>query len=220
MSESPHGQSASTDRVRRFWVDPRFVIGIVLVAASVVGVVAIVLAADRTVEVFAAPSALVPGDRVTADTLESRFVRFDEAQAAYLSPATMPSAGLVVVRAVSTGELVPLSAVAQSASQRVASVVVPVSTGLPASIGPTAVVDVWSASETERGEFGPPAVLAPSATVVRVIESTGFVAGSQSSGVELLVSRDRLARVLEAVANGDALSLVPVSIPVSSQVQR
>lgn len=207
-------KSTSGSGSRRFWFDGRFLVGILLVAASVVAVVGIVTAADRTVEVYAAPAALSPGDRVSIGALESRFVRLDGAESVYLSPATVPSSGLTVVRPITAGELIPLSAVGQSASQRVASVVIPVTTGLPASIGPNAVVDVWGAAEVEHGRFGPPSVLVSSATVVRVLESTGFIAGSSSAGVELLVTRDRLARVLEAVANGSALSLVPVSIPV------
>lgn len=220
MSRSPQPQQGSRDSARRFWFDPRFLIGIVLVAASITAVVGIVMTADRTVEVYAAPAALAPGDRVSADSLESRFVRLEGAQDTYLSPLTLPSGGLVVVRAVSPGELVPLTAVGQSVGQRVASVVIPVSTALATSIGPNSVVDVWSAAETEHGVFGPPSVLVSSATVVRVVESTGFIAGSNSGGVELLVSRGRIARVLEAVANSDALSLVPVSIPVSQRVDR
>ncbi|HRN28370.1 MAG TPA: hypothetical protein PK781_03800 [Terrimesophilobacter sp.] len=220
MSRSPQPRQGSRGAPRGFWADPRFLIGIALVAVSITAVVGIVLTADRTVEVYAAPAALAPGDRVSADSLESRFLRLDGAHDTYLSPSTMPSGGLVVVRPVSTGELVPLTAVGQSVGQRVASVVIPVSMGLASSIGPNSVVDVWSAPETEHGVFGPPSVLVSSATVVRVLESTGFIAGSTTGGVEVLVSRDRIARVLEAVANSDALSLVPVSIPVSPKGER
>lgn len=220
MPPTPQTPKAPREARRRYWFDARFLIGIILVVASIAAVVGIVLNADRTVEVYAAPAALAPGDQVNASALESRFVRLDKAHDTYLTPSTMPSTGLIIVRAVSAGELVPLSAVGQSASQRVASVVIPVSTGLPTSVGPNSVVDVWSAPELEHGQYGPPSVLVSSATVVTVLESTGFIAGSSSSGVELLVSRDRVARVLEAVANSDALSLVPVSIPVSPKADR
>jgi hypothetical protein len=74
------------------------------------------------------------------------------------------------------------------------------------------VVDLWSAHETEHGVFGPPAVLVGSATVVRVITPDGLVAGTTRS-VELLVSRSKTASVLEAVANQDAMSVVPVALP-------
>lgn len=213
-ARQPRGESAPAAAKRRFWFDPRFVIGIVLVVVSVASVVGIVLSADRTVQVYAAGGALYPGDRVTAGDLESRFVRFDGVENLYLSEATLPAEGLVAVRTIAAGELVPIAALGQSVGQRVASVVVSVSTPPPRSIAPTSVVDLWSASEVDHGVFGAPSVLVPSATVVRVLEFSGFIAGAQSVGVELLVPRERIARVLEAVANGDALSIVPVSVPV------
>lgn len=213
-SRQSRSESGSTAAKGKFWFDPRFAIGIVLVLVSVASVVGIVLSADRTVQVYAAAGALHPGDRVTASDLESRFVRLDGAQNIYLSHETLPPEGLIAVRTVAAGELVPVSALGQSVGQRVASVVVSVSTQLPRSIAPTSVVDLWSASEIDHGVFGAPSVLVSSATVVRVLESSGFIAGAQTVGVELLVPRERIARVLEAVANGDAMSLVPVSVPV------
>lgn len=208
------GENGSGAVKGRFWFDPRFAIGVVLVLGSVASVVGIVLSADRTVQVYAAAAALHPGDRVTASDLESRFVRLDGAESIYLSHETLPREGLIAVRTIAAGELVPVSALGQSAGQRVASVVVSVSTQLPRSIAPTSVVDLWSAGEVDHGVFAAPSVLVSSATVVRVLESSGFIAGAQTVGVELLVPRERIARVIEAVANGEAMSLVPVSVPV------
>lgn len=199
---------------KSFWFDPRFAIGVGLVVVSVLGVYGIIAAVDRTVEVFSAASPLSPGDRIYADDLVSQSVRLGELGGKYLSPKDLPNDGLLVTRAVAAGELVPTSALGDAASIRVASVVVPVNGTLSKSIAPGTVVDVWSAAETDHGVFGPPAVLVGSATVVRVIESGGLVSGGGSSGVELLVPRDKVARVLEAVANGDAISLVPLSLPV------
>lgn len=213
-SRQTGGEGSTTATKRRFWFDPRFAIGVVLVVVSVASVVGIVLSVDRTVQVYAATGALHPGDRVTEGELEPRYVRLDGVEEAYLTQATLPKAGLVVVRTVAAGELVPLAALGQAVGTRVASVVVSVSTQLPKSIGPTSVVDLWTAPEIDNGVFGPPSVLVPSATVVRVLESSGFIAGAQAVSVELLVPRDRIARVLEALANGDAMSLVPVNLPV------
>jgi hypothetical protein len=81
------------------------------------------------------------------------------------------------------------------------------------------VVDVWAAREGDSDTFGPPSVLVPSATVVRVIEADGIIAGAAAVNVELLVPRARTARILEAIANTDALSLVPVSLPNTSSAK-
>ena len=213
-SRQSHGENGQADAKRRFWFDPRFAIGVVLVVVSAASVVGIVLSVDRTVQVYAATGALHAGDRVTESDLESRFVRLDGVEGVYLTQGALPKEGVVIVRTVSAGELVPLAAVGQIVGERVASVVVSVSTQLPKSVAPTSVVDLWTASEVDSGVYGPPAVLVASATVVRVLESSGFIAGAQTVGVELLVPRDRIARVLEALANGDTMSLVPVSLSV------
>lgn len=199
---------------RSFWFDPRFGIGLVLVVASVAGVVWIVSAADRTVEVWAARSALSPGDTVTADDLVVRSVRLGDASDLYLGTALLGDSAVVVTRVVAAGELVPASAVGAPESVRLASVVVTVRGDLPRSVESGSVVDLWSARQTEERDFGPPAVLVGSATVVRVLEADGLVVGSAAVAVEMLVPRSKIAAVLDAVAGSHAMSLVPVSLPV------
>ncbi len=207
--------ATGSERVpRRVWFDPRLAIGIGLVIASVVGVYGIVHATDRSVLVYSTTSTLSPGDRVYKADLEVATVRLGDVGDRYLGEGDVPADGLLVTRAVSAGELLPVSAVGTAASVRVASVVVTVSGQLSSSVVPGTVVDVWSSAQTEDRHFGPPAVLVGSATVVRVLESSGLIADQRGGGVELLVPRDRIARVLEASADGDSISLVPVSIPV------
>jgi hypothetical protein len=56
-------------------------------------------------------------------------------------------------------------------------------------------------------------VIVPGAIVVRLVESDSIVAADQSTGIEVLVPKSKIARVLEALANDDAISVVPSSIP-------
>lgn len=199
---------------RSFWFDPRFAIGVGLVTLSVLGVVGVVSVADTSVQVYAARSTLSPGDRIDAGDLVPRSVRLGATSSLYLSEHEVPRDGLVVTKAVAAGELVPASAVGNAAGLRVASIVVTVRGQLAQSIVAGAVVDLWSARETDNSAFGPPSVLVSSATVVRVIQSEGIIADRSGNSVEVLVPRTKTARVLEAIANADAISLVPVSIPV------
>ena len=198
---------------RPFWFDPRFVIGIALVLGSVAGVLAVVSTADSSVQVYAARSALTPGDRVAAADLAIKSVRLGDLRAKYLGTAEIPRGGFVVTRSVPAGELVPASSVGSPAGVRVASVVVTVRGELAKSISASSIVDVWSAAATDNNAFGPPSVLVSSATVVRVIEPKGLISDRGGSAVELLVPRSKTARMLEAIANQDAISLVPVSFP-------
>lgn len=207
--------AAPRERVpRSFWFDPRFGIGLALVVVSVGGVVWLVSAADRTVEVWAARSALSPGDLVTGDDLVLRSVRLGSAGDLYVGTDLLDDSGLLVTRAVAAGELIPASAVGAPDGVRLASVVVTVRGDLPRSVESGSVVDLWSAPQTDERGFGPPAVLVGSATVVRVLEADGLIVGSAVVAVEILVPRSRIAAVLEAVANSDAMSLVPLSLPI------
>ena len=206
--------SPSPDRRNRFWVDPRFAIGLALVLASVGGVFAIVSASDTSETVYSARAALVVGDVVDADDLVATSVRFEGARSTYLTAADIPDEGLVITRSIAAGELVPASSVGSVEGLRQASVVITVDGQLAGAVEPGATVDLWAAKELESGVYGAPIVVVSAATVVRLVESSGIVVDDSSGTVEILVPRLNIARVLEAIANDDSLSLVPTSIPV------
>ncbi len=193
--------------------DPRLFIGVLLVLGSVAGVYAIVASADESVDVYSAASSLSPGDLVFESDLEVTPVRLDAAAGLYLAPGSIPADGLVVGRSVLAGELVPASAVGSSDGLRLASIVLDVEGQLAASIGPGSLVDVWSSRETQDQGFGPPASIVTGAIVVRLLESESIVAGGDTTAIEVLVPRIRLARVLDAVAHGDVLTVIPATLP-------
>lgn len=199
---------------KRFWLDPRLVVGLVLIAASVAGVLGIVSSADSSVQVLAARGALAPGDRIDAGDLVATSVRLVSVDSLYLVPGDVPADGLIVTRAVGAGELVPSTAVGAMAGIGLASVVVTINGQLPGSIDSGVTADLWASRHDGSNSFGPPTVVVSGATVVRVIESEGLVTSGDSTTLEILVPRMRVARVLEALANDDALSIVPTAIPI------
>lgn len=205
---------AQPKRTRVAAFDPRLAIGLALVVAAIAGVVWIVAAADDTVQLYSAREPLAPGDRVTAGDLEPRAVRVDAAASLYLAPGDLPAAGVIVTRPIAAGELLPASATSSTDSLRLASVVVTPAGPLAASVEPGAAVDVWAARELESHQFGAPVVIVANAIVVRLVRSDSIVAKSQLTGLEVLVPRARVARVLDALANGDVISVVPASLPV------
>lgn len=194
--------------------DPRLLIGLLLVAASVTGVVLLISAADRTVGVLSAREPLSPGERVHRDDLVVVDVRLAQATERYLTVDDIPAEGIVVTRTIGAGELVPVGAVGRADGLRLASLVLEVGGALAASVQPGAPVDVWAARQLEGGRFGAPSVIVGGATVVRLVDSQSIVSGGETTAVEVLVPVSRVARVLDAVANADAVSLVPAAIPV------
>lgn len=202
-------------RRRRVPFDPRVLIGILLVLASVGGVVAVVTANDRTVPVYAAAEALVPGTRLTADAVRVARVRLGGAEGRYLA-GPLPSAGVVVTRSVAEGELVPLSALGAAASVTDVSVVVPLTTKPAATVSAGSVVDLWAAAKaTGTGEKAPPPhVLVSAATVVRLVTPTGLVATATGATIEIELPREDVAAVLQAVADGESVSAVSLGVAV------
>lgn len=198
---------------RRFWFDPRFAIGLLLIVTSVAGVLGIVGAADSSVVVYAAREPLAPGDRVDADDLVGTSVRLAGAERLYLVPDDLADDGLVVTKAVAEGELVPASAVGSTEGERQTSIVVGVSGELAESVEAGSIVDVWSARESTGGVFEAPVVIVSGATVVRLVDRQGLVVDNDSRSIEVLVPRTDVARVLEAIANDDAIAVVPASLP-------
>jgi hypothetical protein len=208
-------------RRRRPTPDPRLIVGIVLVVASVAGVVGIVASADRRVVVYAAAATLAPGDRVRADDLIARQVALDDASELYLTARDLDAAGLVATSVVRRGELVPRSALGSAAGSGSTTLVLPLAGGVSESVVAGATVDVWSSVgegtelESDASGFQPPTVLSSDAIVVRVIEADGLVSAADGPSVEVLVPRARVARLLQAIANGDALAVVPAGIPLN-----
>lgn len=207
----------STPR-RRFALDVRLVIGLALVAASVVAVTLLVGAADTRVAVYAAAESLAPGDRVDAGDLVERSVALDGAEELYLLVEAFPDEGFVVAQPVAAGQLVPLTAAGSLDGVRATSLVLQLSGPVSTVVETGSLVDVWGTASLDQGEFGTPVVLASQATVVRVLEDETLIAGSgaAASTVEVLVPRTRVARLLQAIANGDALAVVPSGIPLGS----
>jgi hypothetical protein len=136
----------------------------------------------------------------------------------------------MVTRAVQAGELVAHSAVGSEAGRSLTSIVVSTSAALPASVQPGARVDLWSSqpahSEGTEGDavegspahagvagggFAAPTVLVSSAIVVRLVDQKNLVA-TPGSSIELLVPRSDTATVLDAIANGALLTVLPVDL--------
>lgn len=205
------------------WRDPRLLVGLVLVLLSVVGVAGLLRAADTTEPVLVARHALTPGQTVTSDDLAVAHVRIVGAGRPYL-PASRSLAGLVVVRAVAAGELVPSAAVGRADQIDLRPVTVPVEPTVAPSLPRGAVVDVWVAARSaDRAEaYERPRLVASGVQVgdrslarsgwgggVGSPASTGLT-GSTGSTVQLLLTPALVPELIQAVDNSARITLVPV----------
>lgn len=128
------------------WRNPRLLLGMLLVAGSVVLGARLLAAADDTVDVWAVARDLPAGATVDVADLKRRQIRFPDEETAdgYLSSRDAVPVGATLNRAVSAGELLPRSAFAQGAGPALVEVPVSVvSDDLPATVRQGSVVDVW-----------------------------------------------------------------------------
>lgn len=205
-----------TERAERgaLRLDPRLLIGIVLVAVSTVGVWALVSGLDDSTDVYAVRDTVTPGTRLQASDLALESARLGGNAVHYLTPGDLPEQGLVVTRSIGAGEFVPDSAVDTVDRVGLATVVVPSRGALPSELGVGSTVDVWAAAELGHGEFEPPAVLVAGAQIAGIHEPEGMMASSSGVSVELLIPREKVAALLQALAASDAIDLVPARASV------
>lgn len=210
----PPTRTFSSARVRRLLIDPRLLLGLVLVVSSVAGVVALVSAVDDTAAVYLAPGPLAPGQHVAADDLRVEQAAVPTSGAQYLRPGDVPSAGFVVLRPVGEGEMIPRAVAGSASGIRLSAVVVETGGAVPDAVQAGATVDLWASRLKEGGVVDAPGVIAAGAIVARLIESDSIMGGAGGVGVELLVEKNRVARVIEALARGDVLTVIPAGTPL------
>ncbi|WP_125132588.1 SAF domain-containing protein [Microbacterium sp. 10M-3C3] len=197
-------------RPRPFWGDARFLLGIVLIAASIAGVWLVVAAARQTTPVLAAARTIVPGETLDSSDFRAVEVALGAAGDAYLRPQSLDD-GAVATRVVAAGELVPAAAIGAADDARVTSIVVDAAADVPESVTSGTRVELWSAPPGEEpSTYLEPRILVPEATVAAVRRDDGALAGS-GVALELVIPRADVAAALAALADGSVLSVVPIA---------
>ncbi|MCL2455333.1 MAG: hypothetical protein FWD18_08575 [Micrococcales bacterium] len=185
--------------------DPRLLVGLALIVASVLGGVWFVSSASGTVAVYAAGSALVPGTSVARADLVQVQVRGVDVDRYLRVDGSFPD-DAVVLRAVEAGELVPVSAVGEASAVEVRPVTIELPRAPGRDLATGAQVELW-VTPTGRDDPGKPSRLVARATVAAVTTSTG----SPSPGtVEVVLPAEGLAPVLAALAGDGVVDVVVV----------
>ncbi|WP_141933514.1 SAF domain-containing protein [Microbacterium sp. SLBN-146] len=188
------------------WSDLRFVLGILLIGASVGGVWMVIASARQTTPVYIAAHVLAAGAPVEATDLLLVEVSLGQSVGAYLVPDEL-EAGSIATRTINEGELVPASAIGSASAAATTSVVLR-SADVPASVEKGARVEIWAAPLIERGRYEDPRVLVVDATVISVTRDDSLLGGG-AAGLEVAIPRTEIGATLAAVAEEAALSIVP-----------
>ncbi|MDD1477033.1 hypothetical protein [Arthrobacter sp. H16F315] len=190
------------------WKDPRLIIGILLVLASVAGVIAVVGAADQTAEAYTAREAIAVGETLSADKLDRVKVRLGEVEQHYLTPATGVPDGLVAVQRIGKDQLLPRGSFGRPDGLDRKPVAVTVEEALPEQAVAGSRVDVWVALPDTRNGFSQPALLLPGAEIARITPGSTALGSARSTVVMVLVTDGQMPNLLGAQANKAKISVV------------
>lgn len=196
-------------RLRRaFRGDIRFFIGVSLVVLSIAGVWLVVTASSRTTAVLQMTRTLVPGETITTDDVQPVEVNLGTVTG-YLTPGDLVD-DLIAVETLNAGELLSTGGVADASEGRTTTIVLESTVRVPTGVSAGSVVELWHAPALSDGDgFDPPRILVADAVVAVLRDAEGMLAQGGSS-VEVVVDRSDVADVLAAIADGAALSVVPV----------
>lgn len=204
MPDLPAPSAARLQRSR--WLDPRLVVGVLLVCLSVALGARVVAAADTTVEVWALTRDIGPGATLGDADLELRHVRLDSGLDRYVAAAGNP-AGHVLTRPVGGGELLPRAALAAPGEAELRRLPIGVDRVGTTGLEDGAVVDVYVVPESAPGAgstTGTSSLVLDAVTVEDVSSDggSGLGAGTRAAAVVLLVTPAEAQRVLDAQARG------------------
>ena len=111
---------------------------------------------------------------------------------------------------VTSGEL---PAIGPAAALDRRPVALPVAAPVPAVLRPAAVVDVWaSARDPAAGSttFSAPVRLAHNVEIYAVTSDSSALGATRGASVQVLLAESQVSAVLDALANGARLAIVPI----------
>jgi hypothetical protein len=200
---------ASGTRLKKpSWKDPRLIIGVLLVLASVAGVISLVGAADQTADAYTAREAIAVGETLTEDKLNRIKVRLGDVEPHYLTPAAGVSDGLVAVQRIGKDQLVPRESLGTTDRLDRKPVAVTIEETLPAQAVAGSRVDVWVALPDARNGFSQPTLLLPGAEIAQITPGSTALGSARSTVVMVLVTDGQMPNLLGAQANKAKISVV------------
>lgn len=205
----PNTSDGEARRLRKpGWKDPRLLVGILLMVASVAGVVALISSLDKSVAMYIAKEDISLGEKVEASRLSVVEVRLDGTAARYAVVGGIPegSQANTLIRA---GELVPMRALGVPDATGRKPVTIELQQALTQAVVVGTRVDIWSGAKTAAtNSYEQPELLLPGAEVsaLRPME-TGF-GGTAGIVVEVLVEDGKLSQLLNALANEARITVV------------
>ncbi|WP_284986928.1 SAF domain-containing protein [Arthrobacter sp. fls2-241-R2A-172] len=204
----PNAVAAAARLRKPSWKDPRLLVGILLVLLSIAGVVALVGAADKTTQVYAAREDIAVGQRITEADFSIVNVRLDAIESNYVTVESGLPSDKVAVQRVAKNQLIPQGSLGTADLLNRKPVAISVDEELPEQAVPGARVDVWVAMPGTDRSFEEPELLLPGAEIAQVSEGATTLGASKTKVVLVLVTDEQMPKLLGAQANDAKVSVV------------
>lgn len=203
--------SSSAGRFRRpGWKEPRLLIGLALVVASVAGTTATLVLTSATEPYVVAARDLDVGTRVTSDHLRTVDVRLEGTEGTYLRNADDLREGAVIVDRVPGGQLVPTSSVGSSADLDRRPLGIPLTTALPGDTSAGDLVDLWVSERENTGRgWSEPVQVLEGAELAAIDQASGTLGAGTQMTAQVLVEEADVAAVVDALATESRITVVP-----------
>jgi hypothetical protein len=190
------------------WKDPRLLVGVLLVLASVVGVISLVGSADQTTEVLAAREAIAVGQKLTPDNVSRVKVRLGDVEQHYITAESGMPEGMVAVQRIGKDQLLPRESLGSVDALDRKPVAITVQETLPEQAVAGTRVDVWVSLPDAQNGFAEPRLLLPGAEIAQVTSGSTALGSSKSTVLMVLVGDGQMPAILGAQANEAKISVV------------
>jgi hypothetical protein len=205
---SPDATASGARLKRPSWKDPRLLVGVLLVLASVIGVISLVGSADKTSDVYAARDSIAVGEKLSQENVVLAKVRLGETEEHYLTLESGLPEGLVAVQRVGKNQLIPRDSLGKMDALDRKPVTVTIEESLPDQAVAGTRVDVWVALPDARNGFSEPKLLLPGAEIAQVTPGSTALGSSRNTEVMVLVADNQMPALLGAQANKAKISVV------------
>jgi hypothetical protein len=205
---SPDATATGARLKRPSWKDPRLLVGVLLVLASVIGVISLVGSADKTTDVYAARDSIAVGEKLSPENVVLAKVRLGETEEHYLTVESGLPEGLVAVQRVGKNQLIPRDSLGKVDALDRKPVTVTIEESLPDQAVAGTRVDVWVALPDARNGFSEPKLLLPGAEIAQVTPGSTALGSSRNTEVMVLVADNQMPALLGAQANQAKISVV------------
>ncbi len=205
---SPDATATGARLKRPSWKDPRLLVGVLLVLASVIGVISLVGSADKTTDVYAARDSIAVGEKLSQENVVLAKVRLGETEEHYLTLESGLPEGLVAVQRVGKNQLIPRDSLGKVDALDRKPVTVTIEESLPDQAVAGTRVDVWVALPDARNGFSEPKLLLPGAEIAQVTPGSTALGSSRNTEVMVLVADNQMPALLGAQANQAKISVV------------